>query len=96
MSPFKYSGFLHQLLFSSQVPSDDKVKQITSYRKDLDGTSEVKLQNSSFNYLIIITIGLKATFLCIIIKLITTLSCFDVGRSYLSFNACYLLFHELS
>lgn len=56
------------------------------------------LQNSSFNYLIIriiIIIALKVTFLCIIIKLITALSCVDVDRSYLSLNAFYLLFHAL-
>lgn len=35
------------------------------------------------------------TFLCIIRKLIMELSCFAVGRSYPSFNACYLLFGAL-
>lgn len=76
------------------------IKPSTSHRNNLDGTPEVTSQNSSFNYLIIriiivIIIALMVTFLCIIRKLIMELSCFAVGRSYPSFNACYLLFGAL-
>lgn len=78
------------------------IKPSTSHRNNLDGMPEVTSQNSSFNYLIIriiimiIIIALMVTFLCIIRKKQSwSLAALAVGRSYPSFNACYLLFGAL-
>lgn len=81
------------------MTSEGKIKPRTSHRRNSVVLPEMTLQNSSFNYLIIRiirVIALTVPFLCITLKPIVVLSCFDVGRSFIpSLNACYLLFHTL-